>query len=881
MNDSHNTNLSREQLASPSRLSTSMFALLAVLLYLMLVDAVVETLVSGSPLRWIVTGVVAGYLVLSGLLWRKLNWETKASVSLIALLALTTFAAWYPEGSDSAITLFRQKVSTLLSGVTALGILLAGWILARFKFLPWLARVVLLLLAAYGVAAFVVGIATRTPYAALLHGASLSVNVPFWLQGAFIGAAVVVPVALLLHLVNGVSQIRTGQLRDWSRQMLALGLCGAITVSGVRTGSAFAASPALSPAGSSSGTTPWPSLPEPDPDLKATLDALRRLQAKTNSETYDISAAAQLIGPDVEKTLAFLRDNFSFDPYRGSLRGAQGTLMARGGNALDLSQLMCALLTVHGYPVRLVHGMLSDSDGQRLLNRAKLPPRLPVVPSVTADQAAQVSGLPVENLRRLNRAAETQSRELTRTLQERMQRDTASIEQFLRNSQIQLQPAPGPTLDDVRSHVWVQTQIDGEWRDLDPSFPDSKLGQRFAEPEGEIPVDTVPDEWVQALRLRVLTNYEGTDQPSEVLNVRLRVPDLAGKSILLGFVPADGGETSARDTANAFRALLIIGSRQDTGATFYLDAAKAPASGPGGLFGSALSEGEPQHLNRASLEITLEAPGLTPTQVTRTIIASPDRAGADATARIAQARQQLVTVYQFVVAGGALSPEWVGASYLSFLEQFEKTGPETMEMIPLDLLNLAIAATRPEMGELAGHPKQMRRYFKQPLVVGQRLRLRQGPAGRTVFVKSVDILFNRSETTDPLEMVRQGVLETHLERLIMEGMEVANTTVVFERSRASILVLRPGQSNNLAQLHCSAEAKRGISEDLSAGYVVIVPSERVEIAGSPQIGWWRVLPQGGETLGRMESGEGQALSERVGYMAVSYTHLTLPTIYSV
>ena len=150
----------------------------------MLVDAAVESFVSRSPLRWTICGAVAAYVALSVLLWRKLDWTTKASVSFFVLFSLMAFAAWRPEGSDSPLTLLRQPTSTLLSAATILGILLSGWILARVKFLPWPARVGFALLAAYGVAGFVVGILARTPYAALLHGGGLWAKLPGWLLPA-------------------------------------------------------------------------------------------------------------------------------------------------------------------------------------------------------------------------------------------------------------------------------------------------------------------------------------------------------------------------------------------------------------------------------------------------------------------------------------------------------------------------------------------------------------------------------------------------------------------------------------------------------------------------------------------------------------------------
>jgi hypothetical protein len=138
MNDSNHaiSSSGQEAPAHRSRALALGLSVLAILLYLLLVDAAVESFINGSPLRWIICGAVAAYVALS-VLWRRLSWTSKAAVSFFVLLSLMTFAAWRPEGSSSPLTFLRQPTSTLLSAGTILGILLASWILARLRFLPW------------------------------------------------------------------------------------------------------------------------------------------------------------------------------------------------------------------------------------------------------------------------------------------------------------------------------------------------------------------------------------------------------------------------------------------------------------------------------------------------------------------------------------------------------------------------------------------------------------------------------------------------------------------------------------------------------------------------------------------------------------------------
>ncbi|MDR7543179.1 MAG: hypothetical protein QN120_02880 [Armatimonadota bacterium] len=163
---------------------------------------------------------------------------------------------------------------------------------------------------------------------------------------------------------------------------------------------------------------------------------------------------------------------------------------------------------------------------------------------------------------------------------------------------------------------------------------------------------------------------------------------------------------------------------------------------------------------------------------------------------------------------------------------------ERRDVVPFDLLHLADAMTRPQLGEIAGQPKGFRLYHARPLLLGHRAYFRKNPQGQLALVKSVDLLYNRSEVLsgDPLVAVRQGVLDAHLERLLFEGLEVANTTVVFERTRAAVAVLSPGDTAGLERLGLRSEVKAQIGEDLAAGYAVVIPTEAVRIAGTSHRG---------------------------------------------
>ena len=202
---------------------------LAIFFDLLLLDAGIETYLRGSPTRRLVGIVVASYFALNVWLWRKMGWLVKAGLSSLVLLGLLAFAAWQQESSREGIVLLGQSTSALLSIVTAGAVAFAGMALARLKVLRLAGRFAVALLTVYAVAAFVAGVATGRPYPDLYHGASLWTRLPFWLQGAFVGSFVVLPLALVSLTLSGLLRPRGTKSLRWGYTLLFL--CVTLTMS--------------------------------------------------------------------------------------------------------------------------------------------------------------------------------------------------------------------------------------------------------------------------------------------------------------------------------------------------------------------------------------------------------------------------------------------------------------------------------------------------------------------------------------------------------------------------------------------------------------------------------------------------------------------------
>lgn len=97
----------------------------------------------------------------------------------------------------------------------------------------------------------------------------------------------------------------------------------------------------------------WPAIPYTEPpgpqDLAPTVDA---------PLTPEIQALAAQHHLDPAALFAFVHDTIEFQPYFGSLKGAQGTLLEKAGNDMDQASLLIALLRASDIPARYVTGVV-------------------------------------------------------------------------------------------------------------------------------------------------------------------------------------------------------------------------------------------------------------------------------------------------------------------------------------------------------------------------------------------------------------------------------------------------------------------------------------------------------------------------------------------
>lgn len=84
-------------------------------------------------------------------------------------------------------------------------------------------------------------------------------------------------------------------------------------------------------------------------------DLQETVEVKLTPEIREL--AAELDNNPV-KIYEFVRNNFDYEPYYGSVKGAQETLWQKAGNDFDLASLLIALYRAAGIPARYVYGVV-------------------------------------------------------------------------------------------------------------------------------------------------------------------------------------------------------------------------------------------------------------------------------------------------------------------------------------------------------------------------------------------------------------------------------------------------------------------------------------------------------------------------------------------
>lgn len=612
--------------------------------------------------------------------------------------------------------------------------------------------------------------------------------------------------------------------------------------------------------------------------LVADLDALQSHSRGLRTLPFTPQDLVARVGRDPEALLAWVRAHTAWVPYRGLLRGAEGTLCDGTGSSLDRAHLLAATLRVAGHEVRLARGTLSaDAAGQAIQGfaaRAAAPAadELPANPSRQDEDALAL-------------AAETSAALLAA-----------------------LSDAPAPPVEPTalaQDHWWVQQRVGDTWRDLDPSA--DAPGKALTAASATFPAQgngfALPAAEAHTVGLRVVIEQvaAGARQEQVVLRAELRPADWFAQPLAVSFFAFDWPsglqlDHSAEGRARFAQALLAtkswlptlhLGRERVARASFdqhgIVD--QAPALDGRSKLGRAVQRGfdalgggeaAPEGLLTAVwLEFDALAPGSAPVRRRHELfdlLGPAARAANRLPKELGEAQRldralALLAETQVLLLGGDLPAGVVARRDVE--ARLDRRG-RTRALLDIQDAGQFGNALRELAGEALSDSAAMtfaalrfglalgprRTFLASPNLALSRVQARWQADAPPRTARLLDLLLNRVAAL-PLgdaqqqraAKVRQGVLDTVAEDLAVgnEPGSANNTAGLSARANMTLRALREPDLG--AWPADSAARARAV---LQSGAALFAPSDA---------GWWQVDAASGDTVGAMASGYHQGNNE--------------------
>ena len=639
------------------------------------------------------------------------------------------------------------------------------------------------------------------------------------------------------------------------------------------------------------------------------LDALFRAYASlldaVDPLTVDVDELAfELAFESPESIAAWVRTNVAYQPYRGLLRGPQGTLLAQAGNSLDQAVLLARLLNDAGYVARVAVADLPEGRVAEVWDLATRPESREdvVLPetSVVGDDALLTESQLSD--------AQDQLEEAVADLEATFIRERDSLTALLDGDPNWSSPnasIPDDLAED--SYAWVETRMaDGEpWARLHPIFAtvpswvdELEAAETFA--------DAVPPELQHRLRFQVVIEQRlGGELEEKAITEAWERPvaNLVGQSFTFASMPdtlsdpaqealdVDAAFADATFIYPLFNDALAPGAQlfDLNGNTAPPEAASSPAAGifqtVGNAFGGAIGaiggDEEPVALTAQWLEFTLIEPGGAETVHRRAIF---DRIGA--VHRAAGSTDLLETVtpadvvdalqasHSFMLDPGAYPVQYV-----------QRSSAEAMLELEPYLRTLFAAGPGATVADLAPPPELMStvrsfEHFRQFLTFDARIdpssviSYRNAPA-LSMISKSWDGSWEMSDVIQnarvslergadgvlrlaPQHAQAQGVWETVTEGVVLsrggERFSVPEYMRTAREQGVPFVIIDSASPEQIDALNVPDDSRAAMRTDLERGYLVVSPRHVPD--GMSSAAWWRVDPATGTTLGRGFDGRG-------------------------
>jgi hypothetical protein len=679
----------------------------------------------------------------------------------------------------------------------------------------------------------------------------------------------------------------------------------------------------------------------PPVDAAARLDRLLKAIDTIDREALecevDPAAMARRLGPDARSAFEWVRDATAWVPYPGLLRGAAGVLMDRTGNSLDRSLLLAAMLRAGGHTVRLARAALTEEEARTLWPRVTA--RAPAL-GASADVAAAVNRTFDDYIKGVGADAGTVEGLLLRrqtsysSMLQAFGRETDSHVARIRAVLGTIPASPAAPdrqdLEALRDHWWVQRQAGDAWEDLDPLEPGSRPGSTVRSAERTVEAQAVPPQLRHRVRMRVVIERlrDGRLEEQAVLDKVFAPADTWGRRVALYHIPvgwprefeARQGEPADARTARFSAAIqsqklwilaLAVGSETasvmvDDGGRVVPPKGESLTRGLGVMSGALAGEEAPEGASELTAE-WIEYELMIPGQPSRTIrrpcfdLVGPARRAAnqppaalteaDRAARSWALLGEVETLAQFSRPSPAATLHLLVREMLSRRDRLVaavrdgKPDVFAREVADIERLSGPLHTLAAGRWQWCGHAGGDA-FLDHPNVFTLRTGIRS-TGSQLVVTAALDLADNRvgvrpgARDRAFLVALQQGVCDTNAERLVLGGGQPLGSTLdVFDegaKASGGPRLVRAGDQQ-LAALSIDQDVRARLEADLAGGFIAIVPTAPVSINDAKRIGWWRVRPGTGETVGVMDDGLHEAVIERAMLEAKIAAVLGVPWI---
>jgi len=669
-----------------------------------------------------------------------------------------------------------------------------------------------------------------------------------------------------------------------------------------------------------------------DTKLEKMIREIEEARSFVDRSQFELEALLDKLDYNPMKIKQFVKEQIAFEQYPGLLRGAQGTLMGRAGNSLDQSVLLAALLKDAGLEAEIVRSKLSQNQAHTLVEQMlkHVPSRLP---PGDLDAIATVLGGNDPSISDISATPPPPS-----TAEE----STQEVARFLLDTvkaQGQIIGSPDSKMamiEEARDYFWVRHR-DGPssvWAAAHPAFGNSDL--ESPQPEAVTTYrGSIPDELQHRFRIEVFLEQKFGDQ----LRVTALIPawerpasNMLGRSFVIGnypngikvdtpwsdfdsqlrkselFVPALNGkvlpdtkgfdldgtpydlDTQGADTLGATPIFRELGRSMDR------------VTGALGATGSAeKNTGPVRALSAEWIDYSLISPNGKTRTFRRYLF---DRLGVETgreekiSALPTEPAKWWVPIasQEFILAGANYPDALILDEFLVRLAGYARlvqTFLVNNELTPRDLEvqikssrgtnALTLLALLEQMERPAG-ADPVPTYRSEPTLLALPLQM----TAEDQVSYGTDIISNQrrsrqftTASSGALDVMLQGIWETYTERLFFDllGLDVPNLTSAFDQlaehqgvpGQAKLLSLR----SNLKAV--ALDISPPLRRDLDGGYLAVLP----EIDSYRSVGWWRVDPHSGTTLGVAPNGRGATATEYLlpfGAIAAVLLALLVPSV---